>query len=180
MESHPAQDALKRAICPWYKRPWPYQMGALALGVLFLVYLAVVRRPWGVTSAWAYWAGWVAQVMGVDVGGWPYWREMGLTGPLSSPWLYHGTWSNLGLIWGALLSSLLAGEGRLRLPRRWPLALAGLAGGLLMGYGARLALGCNIGAFLGGVATFSPHGWLFAAGLVVGSALGAWMLQRFF
>lgn len=180
MERNSAQDRLKKTPCPWYERSWSYQTGALALAALSLVYLALAGRPWGVTSAWAYWTGWVGQVLGADVGSWPYWQETGLTGSLSAPWLYHGTWSNLGLIWGALLSSLLASRGRLRLPRRWPVVLAGLAGGLLMGYGARLAMGCNIGALLGGLAAFSPHGWLFAAGFLAGSAVGAWLLQRFF
>lgn len=150
------------------------------MGGLSLAYLLLARRPWGITSAWAYWTGWLAQVLGGEVSSWPYWRDMGLTVYLASPWLYHGTWSNLGLILGALLSSLLAREGRWRLPRRWPVALVGLAGGLLMGYGARLAMGCNIGALLGGIGAFSPHGWLFAAGLLAGAALGAWLLPRLF
>ena len=41
-----------------------------------------------------------------------------------------------------------------------------------MGYGARIAFGCNIGALLGGIASGSLHGWgwlVFAAG---GSVLG--------
>ena len=51
-------------------------------------------------------------------------------------------------------------------------ALAAAIGGLLMGYGARLAFGCNVGAYFSGIASGSLHGWLwFAAGLV-GSYLG--------
>ena len=34
-------------------------------------------------------------------------------------------------------------------------------GGLLMGIGARLAFGCNIGAFLGGISSGSLHGWVW-------------------
>jgi uncharacterized protein len=30
-----------------------------------------------------------------------------------------------------------------------------------MGWGARLGFGCNIGAFVGGVASGSLHGWLW-------------------
>ena len=30
-----------------------------------------------------------------------------------------------------------------------------------MGYGARIAFGCNIGAYFGGIASFSLHGWLW-------------------
>jgi hypothetical protein len=33
-------------------------------------------------------------------------------------------------------------------------------GGSLLGYGARLAYGCNIGAYFSGIASSSLHGWL--------------------
>jgi hypothetical protein len=50
--------------------------------------------------------------------------------------------------------------------------LAAVLGGLLMGYGARLAFGCNIGAFFSGVASFSLHGWLWIACALPGTWLG--------
>jgi uncharacterized membrane protein YedE/YeeE len=44
-------------------------------------------------------------------------------------------------------------------------ALGAALGGLLMGVGARLSFGCNVGAFLGGASSGSAHGvvWLLAA-----------------
>lgn len=176
---HLPASPLKRRPVPWYKRPWPYATGALLLGLLLIFYLAVLQYPWGITMTWAYWGGWLARLVGVNVDQWPYWSLTGSTRWLDRPWAYSGTWFNLAIIWGALLSGLLAREERLRLPRRWPVVLAALLGGLLMGYGARLAMGCNIGALLGGITSFSLHGWLFSAGLVAGSALGAWLLRRF-
>ena len=38
---------------------------------------------------------------------------------------------------------------------------AAIIGGLLLGYGARIAYGCNIGAFFSGIASGSLHGWLW-------------------
>ena len=52
-----------------------------------------------------------------------------------------------------------------------PLAAA-VIGGLLLGYGARLAFGCNIGAFFSGVASGSLHGWLWLAAALPGNWLG--------
>lgn len=49
---------------------------------------------------------------------------------------------------------------------------AAAVGGLLMGYGARLAYGCNIGALFSGVASGSLHGWLWLLAAVPGSLLG--------
>jgi len=49
---------------------------------------------------------------------------------------------------------------------------AALIGGLLMGYGARLAYGCNIGAYFSGIASSSLHGWLWLVAAFLGSILG--------
>ena len=40
-----------------------------------------------------------------------------------------------------------------------------------MGYGARLAYGCNIGAYLGGIASGSLHGWVWGIAAFAGSSL---------
>jgi uncharacterized protein len=45
-------------------------------------------------------------------------------------------------------------------------------GGVLLGYGARLAYGCNIGAYFSGIASSSLHGWLWFAAALAGSVVG--------
>ena len=52
------------------------------------------------------------------------------------------------------------------------LSLIGVLGGLMLGYGARLAYGCNIGAFFSGVASGSLHGWVWVFAAVVGNVIG--------
>jgi uncharacterized membrane protein YedE/YeeE len=57
----------------------------------------------------------------------------------------------------------------------WPPAkslLAAVIGGLLMGWGARLGFGCNIGAFVGGVASGSLHGWIWFLAALPGCLIG--------
>ena len=57
----------------------------------------------------------------------------------------------------------------------WPPArslLAAAIGGLLMGWGARIGFGCNIGAFFGGVASGSLHGWIWFAAALGGCLIG--------
>ncbi len=44
--------------------------------------------------------------------------------------------------------------------------------GLLLGYGARLAYGYNIGAFFSGVASGSLHGWVWIACALPGTYVG--------
>ena len=40
------------------------------------------------------------------------------------------------------------------------------------GLGARIGFGCNIGAFVGGVASGSLHGWIWFAAALGGCAVG--------
>ena len=47
-----------------------------------------------------------------------------------------------------------------------------------MGYSARLAFGCNIGSFLGGVASASLHGWVWFVMAYLGSILGVRLRLR--
>jgi hypothetical protein len=81
---------------------------------------------------------------------------------------------NFGIIAGALLAAGLAGRFAPSAPWRLPLRsiLAAIIGGLLMGYGARLAFGCNIGAYFSGIASASLHGWVWFVAAMAGSVLG--------
>ena len=50
--------------------------------------------------------------------------------------------------------------------------MVAVVGGLSMGYGARLAYGCNIGAFFSGVASTSLHGWVWILAAIPGNIVG--------
>ena len=71
------------------------------------------------------------------------------------------TVSNIGIILGALIASALSGKIRKVATVNKKLVYAAIIGGFLMGYGARLAFGCNIGALFGGIASGSVHGWVW-------------------
>ncbi|MBF3229532.1 YeeE/YedE thiosulfate transporter family protein, partial [Pseudomonas sp. L01] len=64
------------------------------------------------------------------------------------------------------------------IPRR-SLAAA-VIGGLLLGYGARLAYGCNIGAYFSGIASGSLHGWLWLVAAFAGNSVGVRVLRPYF
>ena len=55
-------------------------------------------------------------------------------------------------------------------------------GGFFMGIGARLGLGCNVGAFFVRVANGDASGWLFGLGMAGGAYLGVkffnWWTER--
>jgi hypothetical protein len=79
---------------------------------------------------------------------------------------------DFGVILGAMLASALAGKFAPEAPIKGKRVITAIIGGLLLGYGARLAFGCNIGAMLGGISTGSLHGWLWLVAAFCGAILG--------
>ena len=154
--------------------PWPLIAGAvlLALGNFATLYLA--GRPWGITSAFALWGSKILAGLGVDVASWGYWQP-----PARAQALRENVFADItsvmdfGIILGALLASALAGKFKpgWKVPPRS--LLAAVLGGLMLGYGARLAYGCNIGAYFSGIASASLHGWVWLPAAFVGNAVGA-------
>ena len=80
----------------------------------------------------------------------------------------------VGIILGALIASLIAGEFKFRFPG-WATMGQTFLGGLLMGFGAVTAAGCNVTHILSGLPQLSI-GSLLAA---VSIALGAWAMAYF-
>ncbi len=153
--------------------PWPLVAGAVALAVLNFATLALAGRPWGITSAFGPWGARLLAILGIDVSGWGGWATPAYHAALTRPVLADVTSvMDFGIMLGALLASGLA--GRFSMPRKIPARqiMASLLGGLLLGYGARLAYGCNIGAFFSGVASGSLHGWVWIACALAGSYAG--------
>ncbi|VXA94877.1 conserved membrane hypothetical protein [Burkholderia sp. 8Y] len=158
---------------PWLHGPWPLVAGALALAVLNFATLALSGRPWGVTSAFALWGAKAASALGVDVANWPYWMSKPNAATLAAP-ISHDVTSvmDIGIVLGAMLAAALAGRYApvWRVPMRS--LVAAVVGGLLLGYGARLAYGCNIGAYFSGIVSGSLHGWLWLVAAFFGNVIG--------
>ncbi len=150
---------------------WSPMFGAVMLAVVGIATFIVVGRPWGITSAFALWGAKAFHFIGIPVQTWPYWTWQ--KGALENS-VFRDTTSvmNFGIIFGAMAAAALAGKYAplWKLTRRD--VLTAIAGGLLMGYGARLAYGCNIGAYLGGLVSGSLHGWLWLLFGFMGSMVG--------
>ena len=157
----------------WLRGPWPLIAGALALAAVNTATLVLAGRPWGVTSAFALWGAKLVTPLGVDVTQWAYWQRIGPANDLEQSIFANITSvMNIGIMIGALIAAGLARKfaPSLKLPMRS--LVAAVLGGLLLGYGARIAFGCNIGAYFGGIASTSLHGWLWFAAAFLGSTLG--------
>ena len=151
--------------------PWSPMTGAIALAMVCITTFLLIGRPWGVTWGFALWGAKIANASGIDVPAieyWSGWRERALENSV-----FRDTTSvmNFGIMAGALGAAALAAKFKpLFSLSRIEISTA-IFGGLLMGYGARLAYGCNIGAYLGGLVSGSLHGWAWMIAAFIGSTL---------
>lgn len=131
-----------------------------------------------VTTQEAQGAAWVLAQLGVNVMDNVF---IGLDNGIPSPLLNPVLWMSISLIGGAAVMALLNNEFKLK----WPtaeIAAWAIFGGMLMGIGARVGMGCNIGAFFATVTNGDPSGWLFGLGMTAGGWIGVkffnWWIER--
>jgi uncharacterized membrane protein YedE/YeeE len=127
---------------------------------------------WYITTQEAQWGAWVLESLGASMRDNVY---FGLFNGIPNPLLNAPGFMSIGIIVGAAMMALLRQEFKWKLPNLEGAAFA-LIGGTLMGIGARVAKGCNIGAFFSTVTNGDPSGWLF----LLGMAAGAWVGVKLF
>lgn len=157
---------------------WPLFAAAIALAVLNALTLMTRGQPWGITSAFALWGSKIAGAFGVDVASWGYWQGANAASLQASIFTDSTTVLNLGVILGAFIASAAGGLFKFTQVTAGNFA-ASVIGGLLMGYGARLAFGCNIGAYFGGIASFSLHGYIWGILALAGTFLALYLRPLF-
>ncbi len=154
--------------------------GAVALAALNFLTLSIAGRPWAITAAFPLWGAKAVAALGWDEPAfWPFWEDPTRIEALLRPFTADLTTAmDLGMLAGAFLAAILAGRfalGRLTQGE----AAASLVGGLLLGIGAVLASGCNISAFVSGIASGSLHGWLWIPPALLGNRLGLVLRPHF-
>ncbi|GHA37700.1 membrane protein [Devosia pacifica] len=160
--------------------PWPLVGAGLVLAILNVATLLLAGHPWSITYGFGLWGAKIADAIGIPVASWEFWTWPAQASALNSSVLTDNTSvMNFGIILGAGLSAALAGKFAPKV--KVPLAsfAAAAIGGLLMGYGARLSFGCNIGALFSGIASGSLHGWVWFAAAFVGSFAGIYVRPLF-
>lgn len=155
-------------------------VASVLLALLAVANLLVAGQPWGIVYGLGLWGAKAAQAGGAELAGNAFWAA-----PVNAERLRQSvltdvtTLTNLGLILGAFV----AARWRPAMDRQvgpLPARLWGaiVVAALLMGYSARLAFGCNVGAFFSGIATGSLHGWVWFAAAFAGSAVGLRLHRR--
>ena len=150
-----------------------YVLGGIAIGLLCVAVFIAGGHPWSVTFGYTVWGAKVASALGFDFSHAAFWQWPGPKHALSESVLSDtSSLTDFGMLFGAMAAVAAAKPFA---ATAWPpvksLLAAGI-GGLLMGWGARLGFGCNIGAFVGGVASGSLHGWVWFAAALPGCLAG--------
>ncbi|MGY6409996.1 MAG: YeeE/YedE thiosulfate transporter family protein [Alkalilacustris sp.] len=144
------------------------------IAVLAVLNLVVAGQPWGIVYGLGLWGAKLAQAGGVDVAATAFWSSAANAERLGASVLTDVTsLTNIGLLVGAFLVM------RWRAVPDAPVAALTwaswggvLLAGLVLGYSARMAFGCNVGAFFSGISTGSLHGWVWFAAAFAGAMLG--------
>jgi hypothetical protein len=153
--------ALYKAFC---QDEWDaYTVGIIVafLSVLMLAW----ARPWGAVGAIRNWGDWIIYGMGFD----PF--EM-FDGEAPANILRNsGSVIGIGFVGGAFVSACLGNNFAFRIPPFLEMVKA-VAAGSLMGIGAALAGGCNVGGFYNAIGNLSAAGFAMMLGLVLGAVVG--------
>ncbi|MDW8073449.1 MAG: YeeE/YedE thiosulfate transporter family protein [Nitrososphaerota archaeon] len=152
-------------------------IGAVSVVLGYSVYLVAGRGSiWGVTTGESKLGGLFWKGLGLPVEQLTYYQQFKLLAPFED----YTQAIVFAILIGGFSAALLTKSFVIKhVPDRWTFVQA-LVGGALLGYGARLALGCNIGNFLAGWAISGVHAAVFTAALLPGTYLGLKTTEKIF
>ncbi|MDY6972713.1 MAG: YeeE/YedE thiosulfate transporter family protein [Desulfatiglans sp.] len=151
-------EILKRGYRKIFDENWPLWLGGLLISIMSIITFAWAR-PWGVAGGLRNWGDWFFSLLSIYQ-----------TKP-PSPLISTNSILTLGLLWGALGSALLSKQFAIRMAPPLEL-LKGVVGGILMGIGAAMAGGCNVGGFYSAISALSFSGLAMMVGLIAGAYVG--------
>lgn len=149
--------------------------------------LMIAGQPWGVVYGLGLWGAKLAQAGGLDVALTSTWSS-----PVNAERLTESlltdvtTLTNIGLMTGALVvtqwrRAVAYGRDEPQVPLTRPdVWLVKVLAGVVMGYSARIAFGCNVGAYFSGISSGSLHGWVWFAAAFAGSVIGIRLRNKLF
>lgn len=142
-----------------FGKSWAMWVGCIILSVLSIG-LYLIMSPWGSSGGLLSWGQNLFDIVGVGLSNS---APNGITSLLDNR---YGMLSVTMLI-GAMGAALMAKEFAIRVPPKGEMA-KGLLGGILMGIGAIIGMGCTIGQFYSGWPALSGGALIFVLGLFIG------------
>ncbi|RDF08338.1 selenium metabolism membrane protein YedE/FdhT [Haemophilus sputorum] len=148
---------------------WNPTAAVIAAGILSAYYFGLTGTYWAVTGEFTRWGGEILQSLGVNTEEWGYYKIISLDGTIFSR--IDGLMI-LGMFAGCIAAALWANNIGIRMPQNRVRIVQALVGGALAGFGARLAMGCNLASLFTGIPQFSLHAWFFTITTAIGSYAG--------
>ncbi len=152
------KEELKNYYSAVFETEWPVWLSGILIALVALM-IFCWQSPWGIAAGYRDWGDWLYYFVGAN-------GERPI-----NPWLHPISLSNAGILIGAFFSALMARDFKFR-PAPKLEYVKGLVGGILMGAGAALAKGCNVGGFFTAVSMLSAGGFAMMIGLGAGALVG--------
>jgi len=180
VHAQPPGDAGAAQADIWAMKRWsPYIVG-FYIGVLSWIAFLISNKPIGVSTAYAKTSGMIeSKILGPSVKEREYYRKY--VPRIDWEWMLV-----IGLLAGAFSSAVISGDFRFELippvwaehfgqtgAMRW---FTALAGGIIMGIGARWADGCTSGHGLSGSLQLAVSSWIALACFFIGGVITAFII----
>ena len=151
------------------KEEWNAIVAGVIIGLLSVLIMAW-WRPWGAVGAIRNWGEWIIYWVNLGIGSESGLLEYYTEAPTG--WLVgSGSVIGIGFIGGAFVSACLGGDFAIRIPPVLELC-KGIMAGVLMGIGATLSGGCNVGGMYNALGNLAANGFSMWLGLVIGVICG--------
>lgn len=161
---------------------WSPSIAGIALGLVLLMTFLITGHGLGASGFFTRLTAWLGgELMR------PITEANAYLGPFiktaASPLANWISWEIVGVMLGALLAALTSGRFRVKLDGPTNLGGAGriafaIAGGVLTGFGARLARGCTSGIGLSGGAPLAVAAFLFLIGFFISGIVISYLVRR--
>ncbi|EKP7339230.1 selenium metabolism membrane protein YedE/FdhT [Listeria monocytogenes] len=147
------------------------------LGIFSTYYFGLTGTFWAVTGEFTRWGGHIMQFIGMDTSHYSYLKMIHFEG---TPLERIDGIMIIGMFLGAIIAALLSNNVKFRIPTSKVRVFQALLGGIMAGFGARLAMGCNLAAFFTGIPQFSLHAWFFTIFTIIGTYIGTKIIKLSF
>lgn len=169
----------RKKIASLFSKPWPYWFGGFMLGVLNIGMFYFTDEPIRVSTGFLCFLGGILEKIGVPVFDMYYFSTRDVQSLRSSFMLNRYVIIMFGIIFGSLISTFLSSDYKFKKIKNSKQVIFGIFGGILMGYGTRVAYGCNLGAYLSAIPSYSLHGWVFGLAMFAGAYIGSKLLTKY-
>lgn len=147
---------------------------ALSAIAVLDIFMFLLMGAWTVGGGETMMTGLVAKaVIGDELERLPFWS---VVFPVHGD--YWKIYISLGMLFGAFVGAVMSKEFYWRVPRHLSEWILITLGGLLMGFGIRLAYICNVSTFFGLMPEMNLGGYLAMSGIIAGAWVGSLIYKK--